>query len=78
MNKVDTTVDALPCYLTLNSSVNILFTCHNLFYVSFVHSFYLHVVQSFASRNDQIFASFFFSPHLNDVLACSLASCPFS
>lgn len=63
MIKVDTVVDALACYLTLNSGINILFTCsHNLFCV---HSFYLYVVQSFAFRNDSIFFTsdklFFFS-----------------
>lgn len=61
MIKVDTLVDALACYLTLNSGINILFTySHNLF----LCPLYLYVVQSFAFGNDSIFTcdklSFFF------------------
>lgn len=42
MIKVDTVVDALACYLTLNSGINILFTySHNLFFVSAHFTFML-------------------------------------
>lgn len=51
MIKVDTVVEALACYLTLSSGINILFTCsHYLFFFFFfsVGSFYLYAVHSFA------------------------------